>query len=96
MDTLSLELTAQRDEGFGLHGRLSTTKSDPSTLTEEGTFAQGTAQHLPLLYELPALAYGDGVGVGTVETLEVAPLEEDDETKPRTIKRPHGLEGMNT
>ena len=43
MDTLGLELTAQRDEGLGLHSRLSTTKSDPSTLAEEGTFAQGTA-----------------------------------------------------
>ena len=93
---LLLERTAEGDKSLRLYGGLSATEGNPTSLTEEGTFADGSAEYLTLLDELPSLPYGDGVGVGTVEALEVAALKEDHETKARTVEGTHGLKGMNT
>ena len=81
---------------MSLYGWLPTTKGYSTTLTEEGTFADGSAEYLTLLNELPSLPYGDGVGVGTVEALEVAALKEDHETKAWAVEGAHGLKGVNT
>ena len=71
---LLLERTAEGDKSLGLYRGLATAEGNPTSLTEEGTFADGSAEYLTLLDELPSLPYGDGVGIGTVEALEVAAL----------------------
>ena len=96
MYPLLLECTAEGDKSLGLYRGLATAEGNPTSLTEEGTFADGSAEYLTLLNELPSLPYGDGVGVGTVEALEVAALKEDHEAKTRTVEGTHGLKGMNT
>ena len=93
---LLLERTAEGDKSLSLYRGLATAEGNPTSLAKEGTFADGSAEYLTLLDELPSLPYGDGVGVGTVEALEVAALKEDHETKAWTVKGTHGLKGMNT
>lgn len=96
MYPLLLECTTEGDKSLCLYRGLATAEGNPTSLAEEGTFADGSAEYLTLLDELPSLPYGDGVGVGTVEALEVAALKEDHETKAWTVKGTHGLKGMNT
>ena len=96
MYPLLLERTAEGDKSLGLYRGFTATEGNAPSLTEEGTFADGSAEYLTLFDELPSLPYGDGVGVGTVEALEVAALKEDHETKAWAVEGTHGLKGMNT
>ena len=93
---LLLERTAEGDKSLSLYRGLATAEGNPTSLAKEGTFADGSAEYLTLLDELPPLPYGDGVGVGTVEALEVAALKEDHQTKAWAVEGTHGLKGMNT
>ena len=92
---LLLECTTERDKSLGLYRGLATAEGNPTSLTEEGTFADGSAEYLTLLDELPPLPYRDGVGIGTIEALEVAALKEDHEAKTWAIEGTHGLKGMD-
>lgn len=95
MYSLILELTAKRDKSLRLYGGFSSAEGNPSSLTEEGTFTQSTSQDFGLLNELSSLAYRYGIGISTIETLEVAALKEYNQAKSRPVKRAHGLKGVN-
>jgi len=90
-----LEGTAEGDKSLRLYGGLSATEGNPTSLTEEGALADGSAKDLTLLDELPPLPYRDGVGIGAIEALEVAALKEDYEAKTWAIEGTHGLKGMD-
>ena len=96
MYALLLERMTEGNKSLSLYRGLATAEGNPTSLAEEGTFADGSAEYLTLFDELPSLPYGDGVGVGTVEALEVAALKEDHETKAWAVEGTHGLKGMNT
>jgi len=95
MYSLLLECTAKGDKSLGLYRGLATAEGNPTSLTEEGALADGSAKDLTLLDELPPLPYRDGVGIGAIEALEVAALKEDYEAKTWAIEGTHGLKGMD-
>ena len=76
MYPLFLELATQRNERLRLYGGLSSTEGNPPTLPKERALTNSSSQDLSLLNELPALPNRDGIGIGTIEALEVASLEE--------------------
>lgn len=93
MDAGLLERADQRDESCGLEGRFATREGDASAAPEEGFLIDGHAENLRGLGRLAAAGL-DRIGVGAVETAEVAALQENDEPESRPVESSHGFVGV--
>lgn len=87
MYTFALEISTEWDQLLCLYGGFATTKGDTSSLTEEWLLIQCSTHDLGRLDEFAISTNRDGVGIGTVETSEVAALQEDDEPDTRPVER---------
>ena len=93
MDAGLLQRLYERNEFRSLEGGFPAREGHAAAPPEEGLLVDGHAQDLRRVGQC-ARSGLDRVGVGAVETAEIAALQENDEPESRPVESSHGFVGV--